>query len=134
MTCFATGSSPNSLVSHIVKSPFVGLSSSPASPLATLSFLNQQIMCHGHSMHNCNLIHQPQLFTVQGGRWLHSTAFFPPSGRLVSPLQTPARLSRISSSIPTYSQRSFTTLSFQPLELLIPSSVLPLSLGSYYNT
>lgn len=79
MTCFATGSSPNSLVSHIVKSPFVGFCSSPASPLATLSFLNQQIMCHGHSMHSCNLIHQPQLFTVQGGRRLHSMAFFLPS-------------------------------------------------------
>lgn len=79
MTCFATGSSPNSLVSHIIKSPFVGFYSSPVSPLATLSFLNQQSMCHGHSMHNRSLIHQPKLFTVQGGRRLLSTAFFLPS-------------------------------------------------------
>lgn len=113
MTCFATGSSPNSLVSHIIKSPFVGFYSSPVSPLDTLSFLNHQSMHHRHSMQNRSLIHQPKLFTVQRGRRLLSKlSSFSPSGMLVSPLQTPARLLRISSSMTTYSQRSSTTLSF----------------------
>lgn len=124
MTCFATGSSPNSLVSHIIKSPFVGFCSSPASPLATLSFLNQQSICHGHSMHSRRLIHQPKLFTVQEeSSCSPRLSFFPPPGRLVSPLHTPARLSRISSSMPTYSQRSSMTLSF-----CLPTPRAPVSL------
>lgn len=114
MTCFATGSSPNSLVSHIIKSPFVGFYSSPVSPLATLSFLNQQSMCHGHSMHNRSPSYTSlnYLQCREEDGCSPRLSSFPPSGRLISPLQTPARLSRISSSMPTYSQGSSTTLSF----------------------
>ena len=114
MTFFATGSSPNSVVSHIMKSSSVGFYSSPASPRAPLSFLCHQCVYRQCSLCNDILTHPPlhcfQYREADG--YIPRLSSSPLSEGLVSPLRTPAHFSKIGSITPTYSEIPFKTLFF----------------------